>query len=328
MFSWLAAGRVVQDCHIGRFIMTIRRFASAFVIGAFLLPAGVVAQIRGEARMSGKIVDDKGQPLADVSVVGTKTGESETVTTRSNKKGDWSLNRLAAGEWVVEFSKDGYEPTKGTVKLGEQSNVQKVDVTLAPKAADPNAEIQAELKRGEAMMKASQFVDARKVYEDLLAKYPSVIQLNRFIAATYAGEKNYAKATEHLRLILEKEPENLETKILLADLLIEGGNNEEGLTLLRSVDLTQVKDPYPFINGAITLIRDSKPDEAITLLNSLLAQFPNQAEIYYYRGRAYIAAKKLPEGKADLEKFVAAAAPDARELGDAKKILEQLKDIK
>lgn len=278
--------------------------------------------------MSGKVVDVNGQPLADVAVTATKAGESEPLTTRSNKKGEWSLNRIAAGEWAVEFTKDGFEPERGTVKVGDQSNIQKVDVTLAPKAADPNVEIQAELKRAEPMMKASQFVEARTIYEDLFAKYPSVVQLNRFIAATYAAEKNYDKATEHLRLILEKEPQDLETKILLADLLIEGGSDEEGLTLLRSVDLTQVKDPYPFINGAITLIREDKPDEAITLLNSLLAQFPNQADIYYYRGRAYIAAKKLPEGKADIEKFVATAPPDARELGDAKKILEQLKDIK
>lgn len=207
-------------------------------------------------------------------------------------------------------------------------NVQKVDVTLAKAQADPNAEIQAELKRAEGMLKSSQYVEARKVYEDLLAKYPTVIQLNRFIAATYAGEKNYPKAVEHLRLLHEKEPDNLETKLLLADLLIEAGEKEEGLALLQSVDVKQVKDPYPFINGAITLIRDSKPEEAIAMLDNLLAQFPNQADIYYYRGRAYIAAKKLPEGKADIEKFVAMAPPDARELADAKKILEQLKDIK
>ena len=35
-----------------------------------------------------------------------------------------------------------------------------------------------------------------------------------------------------------------------------------------------------------------------------------------------------PEAKADLEKFVSIAAPDARELPDAKKLLEQLKDAK
>ena len=59
-----------------------------------------------------------------------------------------------------------------------------------------------------------------------------------------------------------------------------------------------------------------------------MAQFPTDNSLYYYRGRALIAAKKLPEAKADLEKYVAAAPADARELADAKKILEQLKDVK
>ena len=64
------------------------------------------------------------------------------------------------------------------------------------------------------------------------------------------------------------------------------------------------------------------------MLNKVAGQFPTQAETYYYRGRAYVAAKKLPEAKADLEKFVSMAAPDARELPDAKKILDQIKDAK
>lgn len=60
----------------------------------------------------------------------------------------------------------------------------------------------------------------------------------------------------------------------------------------------------------------------------LLEHFLNQADIYYHRGRASIAAKKLPEGKADIEKSVAMAPPDARELADARTILEKPEDIK
>jgi len=308
--------------------MTIPRGAFFLLVLALLVPSAAIGHSQGEGRLTGKVVDEKGQPLADVAISATRTGEKQPMQAKSNDKGEWTLSRLAAGDWELEFTKEGYQPQRGTIKIGEEATLQKVDVTLATKPADPNAEIQAELKRGEGMMKASQFVEARKVYEDLLAKYPTVIQLNRFIAATYAGEKNYLKAVEHLRVMLEKEPDNLETKLLLADLLIEGGEQEEGLTLLRSVDKSQAKDPYPFINGAIALIRNDKPEEAITLLTELTEQFPSQADIYYYRGRAFIAAKKLPEGKADLEKFVATAPPDARELADAKKILEQLKDVK
>ena len=92
--------------------------------------------------------------------------------------------------------------------------------------------------------------------------------------------------------------------------------------------MTQVKDPTLFINMAIGSINAGKADDAIATLDKVAKQFPTQSNILYYRARAYIVAKKMAEAKADLEKFVSMAPPDARELPDAKKLLEQLKAIK
>ena len=103
------------------------------------------------------------------------------------------------------------------------------------------------------------------------------------------------------------------------------------LRLVSSDNVAVAKRPLAAgmsLNGSISLINANKTDEALELLNKVATQFPTQAEVYYYRGRAYVAAKKYPEAKADLDKFVSMAAPDARELPDAKKLLEQLKDAK
>jgi len=109
---------------------------------------------------------------------------------------------------------------------------------------------------------------------------------------------------------------------------MEAGDKPGALAIMNSVDVTQIKNPLPLINASISLINESKTDEALEMLNKVITQFPTQAEGYYYRGRAYVAAKKYPEAKADLEKFVSMAPPDAREVPDAKKILEQIKDAK
>ena len=308
--------------------MTINRTLALLLALVLFAPISASAQVRGESRITGKVVDEKGQPIADVAVRATKDGESQPVQAKTNTKGEFTLAQLASGEWTVEFSKDGYDTQSGKVPMPEGTDSRNVNVTLVVKQADPNVEIQAELKRAEGMMRAGQYADARKVYEDLLAKHPSVHQMHRFVAAAYAGEKNYPKATEHVRALLEKDPDSVENKILLADMLIEQGQMDEGLSLLKGVNIADVKDPFPFVNGAIALIRGGKADEAVALLNPVVERFPTQAELYYYRGRAYVSAKKLPEGKADIEKFVAMAPPTAQELGDAKKILEQLKDIK
>ena len=303
---------------------------TVFILAFAVAAAAAAAQSRGEGRITGKVVDPKGQPVPDVQVKGVMAGQNQVLQAKSNKRGEWSLNGLAIGQWNLEFAKEGFETQKVTVDLPDTERVPNVNVTLAPPApkVDPNAEIQAEAQKAATLMQQEKFAEARRIYEDLLIKHPSLYQLHSFIARTYAGEKNYDKAVEHLRISVEKEPTNVDMKMLLGDILMEKGDKEEGLQLLLSLDVTQVKNAYPLINAAITLINDQKADQAVDLMNKIIQQFPNQADTYYYRGRAYVAAKKLPEAKADLEKFVAMAPPDARELPDARKILEQLKTVK
>ena len=311
--------------------MRFRQITLVFVFALVAtLVAGTAAAQRGEGRLYGKVVDAQGQPLQDVQVKASLTGQPAPLQAKTNKKGEWTIIGLAAGQWTLEFSKDGYESQKGPIDVDESGRMAAINVTLAKTApkVDPNAEIQEGAQKANALLQQEKFADARKIFEDLLVKYPSVYQLHAYIAQTYAGEKSYDKAVEHLKVAVEKEPTNADMKMLLGDLLIEKGDKAEGQQIMQSIDITQVKNPLPLINVAINLINDSKPDDAIALLSKIAQQFPNQVETYYYRGRAYIAAKKMPEAKADLEKYVSTAPPDAREMADAKKILEQLKDVK
>jgi Tfp pilus assembly protein PilF len=316
---------------MGNMMMRFCQNVFVLIFSVATLVAGTAAaQVRGDGRLYGKVVDQQGQPLQDVQVKAVMSGQPQPLQAKTNKKGEWTIIGLGAGQWTVEFSKEGYEPQKGPVDVDESGRTAPINVTLAKAApkVDPNAEIQEQAQKGNALMQQEKFADARKIFEDLLIKYPSVYQLHAYIAQAYAGEKNYDKAVEHLRVAVEKEPNNADMKMLLGDLLIEKGDKAEGQQIMMSVDLTQVKNPLPLINVAISQINENKTDDAIALLTKIATQFPNQVETYYYRGRAYIAAKKMAEAKADLEKYVSMAPADAPQMADAKKILEQLKDVK
>lgn len=302
------------------------RTAVAFIAAA-MLASSVLAQSKGNARLSGKVVDEQGQPVADVVVKAQMTGQTEALSGTSDKKGEFRINGLANGEWKVELAKAGHETATEMVEV-KADKAPALNVTLkkgAPKA-DPTVEINAELQRAATIAQSGKIPEARKIYEDLLVKYPSVYQIEGFIARTYAAETppDIPKALEHLKINLEKEPANVELKLFQAELLMESGDKAGAKTILDAVDMTQVKDPYTYINHAINLINDKKGTEAADLLTKLLAQFPTVNELYYYRGRAYVAAEKLDLARADLEKFVS-LAPAAKEAADAKKILEQLK---
>jgi predicted Zn-dependent protease len=302
------------------------RTAVAFLAAA-MLTSSALAQSRGNARLNGKVVDEQGQPVADVIVKAQMNGQTEILSGKSDKKGEFRINGLANGEWKVELAKPDLETAIEMVEVRADS-APALNVTLkkaAPKV-DPMTEINAELQRAATIAQSGKIPEARKIYEDLLVKYPSVYQLEGFIARTYAAETppDMPKALEHLKINLEKEPANVELKLFQAELLMETGDKAGAKAILDGIDMTQVKDPYTYINHAINLINDKKGMEAAEVLTKLLAQFPTANELYYYRGRAYVAAEKLDEARADLEKFVS-LAPAAKEAADAKKILDQIK---
>lgn len=305
------------------------RFFRAVTALAIVLAMGVAAaaQSRGPLRITGKVLDEAGRPVVDAQVRAAKKGETqpEVFTAKTNDKGEYTINGVAPGEWVLEAMKDGVGVQEATATLTAGQRTTTVDITIAKPApkVDPSVEINAEHQRAIALAQSGKIPEARKIYDDLLVKFPTVYQLHAMLANMYAAENNTAKGLEHIRIALEKEPANVDFQLLEAELLMESGDKAGAQKILESLDMTKIKDPRAFTNLAINYINEGKHAEAIDLLTKLIAQFPNDKALLYYRGRAYIVATKLPEAKADLEAFVA-AAPTAPQAADAKKLLEQL----
>jgi tetratricopeptide (TPR) repeat protein len=300
------------------------------VIAAAMLATSAMAQARGNARLSGKVVDEQGQPVADVVVHAQMTGQTDVLTAKTDKKGEWRINGASNGEWKVELAKPGVGSAAEVIEVKEDK-APPLNVTLkkgaAAAAVDPMAEVNGQLQKAAEIAQAGNVPGARKMYEDLLAKYPQIYQLEGFIARTYAAENNIPQALEHLKINLDKETnpsEQIQLKLFQADLLMQSGDKAGANAILSAIDVKDAKDPYTFINQSINLINDKKGPEAVELLTKLIAQFPTTNELYYYRGRAYVASDKLDDARADFEKYVS-LAPTTKEAADAKKILEQIK---
>lgn len=302
------------------------RVASVSIVALFVA-ASVFAQSRGNLRVTGRVLDEAGKPVAQAQVRAAKKGEAQPVllTATTNDKGEYTIKDAAAGEWVIEAMKDGVGVKEVMATLVESERTKTVDITIAKPApkVDPSVEMDAEHKRAIALAQSGKIPEARKIYEDLIVKYPAVYQLQAMLGSMYAAEGNAAKGLEHVKLALEKEPENVDYKVLVADLMMEAGDKEAAQTLLETVDITKVKDGRAFTNLAINQINAGKHAEALALLTKLIAQFPDDKTLLYYRARAYVVATKLAEAKVDLEAFLA-AAPTAPQAVDAKKLLDQL----
>lgn len=313
--------------------MTARRMAM-MLVGVLALSVVTAAQSKGKTKAQGKVVDEAGQPLGDVIVAAVMEGQDKPFQqAKTNNKGEWSVQNLVAGKWKFYFGgKQGLEEKSVDAEVGESGTVTVPEVKLA-KPVDHDAVINAEIQKAADLMQTRQPAEARKVYQALLDKYPQAqpafrAQVMGAVAQTYMAENQAPQAIEQLKKATEADPSNVDLQLAYGEILMQANQRAEGEKVLLSLDFTKVKDPFPYMNIIIGKINDQKADEALELIAKLMTQFPTENALYYYRGRANLAAKKMPEAKADLEKFVAAAPPTARELPDAKKILEQMKDIK
>ncbi|MGH9371813.1 MAG: carboxypeptidase-like regulatory domain-containing protein, partial [Vicinamibacterales bacterium] len=91
--------------------MRARRMATVLACVLALGVAAGAAQDRGKTRAQGKVVDDQGQPLPDVIVAAVKEGfDKPFQQAKTNSKGEWRIDNLAAGKWKFFFGgKEGLE---------------------------------------------------------------------------------------------------------------------------------------------------------------------------------------------------------------------------
>lgn len=311
------------------------RILTALVV-ALLLSAGAFAQSRGALRLTGKVIDEAGQPVEGADVRAAKKGEAtpQVFTAKTNKKGEWTIAGIAAGDWVIEAMKDKVGAKEVSESLSEAERTKTVTITLskaAPAAAaaapDPSVEINAEHAKAIALAQAGKIPEARAIYDAMLVKYPSVYQLHAMLATMYAAENNAAKALEEIKLALEKEPANIDWQVLQAEMMMETGDRPGAEKILATIDITKVKDPRAYANSAINKINSgdkAQAEQATEILNKLVLQFPDDPLYLYLRARSYLISMKMAEAKADLEKYVATAPATATQMADAKKLLEQL----
>jgi Tfp pilus assembly protein PilF len=295
-----------------------------------LMAAGAAAaqDWRGTGRLVGTVVDESGAPVEGVVVKAQRIESKGGPQTKTNKKGEWVLAGVNGGQWDLDFEKAGFETRKQSAQITASTSNPPMKTTLKKSAAaatvDPNVAIRADLAKAAELMQQQKYADARTIYQGILAQHPEAHQVEPYIARTYYAEHQLDPAIEHLRAALAKDPDNVEVKLLLANVLSEKGSSDESRQLMASIDESKITDPTVLVNIGIGLLNQKKADEAFTWFDKAVKRFPQSADGYYYRGITLLQLGKTAEAKADLTRFVE-MAPNAPEAATAKGILEKLK---
>jgi Flp pilus assembly protein TadD len=301
---------------------------------ALIAPRGLAQDWKGKGRLDGKVVNDKGEPVAHARLVFRLKGK-EGPTVETDAKGHFAYYGFSTGQWDLDVSAPGYATWKTSVQLSELTRIPPMEIKLektpeappapaAPAAPDIKAEIVPTIERGNALLEKKDYPGARAEYEKALAIVPDNPIILRAIARTYYSEKNLDGAIAALKKAADKDPSDTQTLLLLANLDLEKGNVEEGKAILDKLPAGSVQDPAVYLNAGIVLLNKKNAAGAWEQFDRAVALKPDDAEAYFYRGLAAVQLKKKTEARADLRKYLE-LAPNGPQAGDAKDLLSSIK---
>lgn len=321
--------------------MKKRLCVAVVILGLLAAAADLFAQEwrGGRARVEGTVKNVNGEPIADAKVM-LRWGQSGRggPDLKTDKKGKWAIFGIVGGPWSVDVEAPGYLPQKMSVNISESERNAPIGVKLEPQ---PQAQAQSReeirvggktiskeaseaIERANAAFQEKKFTAAREDYLKALAELPESEPLLMRVAAAYDGEGNTQDALKYARQAAEKDPNDVNTWLLIGTIELQNGNLDAGKAALDKVPAEKITVPDVYMNLGIVLYNKKKPAEAEVAFGRALAMKPDLADAYYYRGLARLQQNHKQEAKADFQKYLE-IAPDGSESKDVKEILNSIR---
>jgi len=197
---------------------------------AFLFAAGE-ARAQGTGTVRGKVLDEKGAPLEGaLMTMEFQGGVTRKMTTKTNKKGEFTQVGLPPGIYRFTATKEGYADAfvEAKISLGEPTYLP--DIKLATKAAAQAAaadksvdELRGNFEKANALMNDGKLDEAEAAYRDAIAADPSngnynklgveLLKWGRLDRAAEAfqqaidADRNVAEPYFHLGQVYERQGE-------------------------------------------------------------------------------------------------------------------------
>ena len=304
-----------------------------------LLSAGIaLGQAgRGVGRLGGSVHDSDDKPIvgAKVTLVFNQPGGT-TFEATTDKKGNWAVNGVGTGTWVVTASAKGFLPVTVSSYVRQLDKNPKIAMKLAKQAANSGV-VQDEttfqiLEEGNAFFKDGKYDTALTLYEEFLAKNPGAYQILLNIGDCYREKGEYDKAVEKYNQLIEQA---------VADSAMGKTMGAKGLAAIglcflkqdklaeaqeyfkKSIEMAPLDENLPY-NVAEIYFSNQQIDEAIRYFDIAIQIKPEWPDPYLRIAYAHLNKGDSAKAIENLEKFIK-LEPETERTAQAKAILEAIK---
>jgi len=301
---------------------------SAIIVLSLALLASVLsaqAYRSGRGRLTGLVLDQKGQPIEGVKVKLFAVKHNDGFEIQTGKEGKWSATMLSGGEWNLDFEKSGYAPFKTSVVLKELERLPEIKVVMEKiEGLVLTDELKKLLGDANQLFEQKNYPAALEGYNAIMAKYPDAYIIWKNVGNCYFAQEQYDKAEEAYRKVLAKDPADSEAIVAVGNCYINRNQTEPALEWYAKVDYTKITDPTVLYNIGLSFFNLTKYDEAMKYFQRSVEVQKTFEDGYYQMGLTYVSMQKTGDAIAIFEQFIK-QFPESPKTDQVKGFLEYLK---
>jgi tetratricopeptide (TPR) repeat protein len=293
--------------HLYRGVLAL---AVALVFSAPAFAQGIV---------KGKVVDEKGQPIADAKV--TIQGPARNAETKTNNKGEYVQVGLQSGRYTVTVTKDklvAAQQVNVTQGTPAEANMTLVPQATAGMTAEQRAVQEAAASAIDAL-RAGRDDEAITKLNDVVTKLPTCSDCYYNLGLAYTHKQQWAEAEASLKKAVELKPTNPDPYNGLANVYNAQKRFDEALAMNQKA--TELAGSTPGAGGGnaeavynqgVVLFNAGKYADAKVQFENASKADPNNANAFYQLGMTNLNLGQIPEAVSALETFMKLAPNDPK----------------
>lgn len=186
-----------------RFVHLLRGLSVLVLLLAIAVPPVLAQATRG--RVTGRVLDGNGEPLAAVTIEANSPGRDPLITV-SEDDGRFSMIGFSSGQWTITAEIDGYQGGQVVIPVSQQgappanfnlnrvlSSFERLVGLEALEGLDASA-LEADLNAADDAFDTQDYATAIAAYNQLLSVLPSLTFLNLNIGNAHRGGGDYEAA--------------------------------------------------------------------------------------------------------------------------------------
>jgi len=305
--------------------VSVQRFwALSFLLPLVASPPAYAQ--RDFARFQGTVVDEAGRPLEGVVVQLTDVSKGRARDTKTNEKGEFRF-RILFGEYEIKIEKENYRGVEETLRFRTEGPTTRDYRLVIEKTPAEDA-----FRQGVAAYNAGKMEEAAQAFAKAAELAPQLLQAHTNLAAAYIGLGRNEDALRELQKAAELAPTSFLTQVQLAATYAQVGRRDEAIATLQAALAMEHQPSDPGVHDAwmnlgILYLMKEKTEDAIGAFEKALVSDPKSTKALLALGKSLFNVGKPTEA---IEKFrqVVTVAPDSKEAGEAKSLIEEFEKSK